>query len=72
MADKAAAAAASEKAQGAADINRDGIKVVDMSYYELLGVRADAGDAQIKSAYKKAALKVRRPFLKHADTCRQC
>ena len=60
MADKAAAAAASEKAQGPADINRDGIKVADMSYYELLGVRADAGDAQIKSAYKKAALKVRR------------
>lgn len=55
MADKAAA---SEKPQGPADINRDGIKVIDMSYYELLGVRADAGDAQIKLAYKKAALKV--------------
>ncbi|KAK9895424.1 DnaJ-domain-containing protein [Cystobasidium minutum MCA 4210] len=55
MADKAAAGG--EKPQGPADINRDGIKVLDMSYYELLGVRADAGDAQIKSAYKKAALK---------------
>jgi preprotein translocase subunit Sec63 len=59
MASKAAStAAAAEKAQGPADINRDGIKVIDMTYYELLGVRADAQDAQIKSAYKKAALKV--------------
>lgn len=57
MADKAATAE-KPQAQGPADINRDGIKVIDMSYYELLGVRADAGDAQIKSAYKKAALKV--------------
>lgn len=54
----AAAAVGAEKPQGPADINRDGIKVLDMSYYELLSLRADATDAQIKSAYKKAALKV--------------
>ncbi|CAD6579819.1 MAG: hypothetical protein CYPHOPRED_001017 [Cyphobasidiales sp. Tagirdzhanova-0007] len=38
------------------DMGRDG-RVVDMAYYNLLGIRADATDAQLKSAYKKAALK---------------
>lgn len=53
------AAAAGAKPTTADDISRDGEKVKDMSYYQLLGVRADATDAQIKTAYKKAALKVR-------------
>lgn len=42
----------------AENTSRDGQKVADMGYYQLLGVRADATDAQIKTAYKKAALKV--------------
>lgn len=38
-------------------INRDGFKVADMEYYDLLAVRADATDLELKKAYRKAAIK---------------
>ncbi|WFD40678.1 uncharacterized protein MJAP1_003666 [Malassezia japonica] len=41
----------------AANINRDGEKIVDMEYYELLGVRGDATELDLKKAYRKAAVR---------------
>ncbi|BGP17521.1 hypothetical protein JCM10213_008254 [Rhodosporidiobolus nylandii] len=38
-------------------LNRDGEKVKDDSYYKLFGIKADADDAVIKKAYRKAAIK---------------
>lgn len=40
-----------------ANISRDGEKIVDMEYYELLGVRGDATELELKKAYRKAAIK---------------
>lgn len=51
------AAAPSPEAKGPANINRDGFKVADMEYYDLLNVRADATDLELKKAYRKAAIK---------------
>ncbi|KAG0143830.1 hypothetical protein CROQUDRAFT_95774 [Cronartium quercuum f. sp. fusiforme G11] len=39
------------------DIGPDGEKIKDMSYYDLLGVRGDAADIDLKKAYRKAAIK---------------
>lgn len=39
------------------DIGPDGEKIKDMSYYDLLGVRGDATDIDLKKAYRKAAIK---------------
>ncbi|EGG08242.1 uncharacterized protein MELLADRAFT_35053 [Melampsora larici-populina 98AG31] len=39
------------------DIGPDGEKIKDMSLYELLGVRGDATDIDLKKAYRKAAIK---------------
>merc|ERR1711939_287336 len=47
----------SDEGQKAENVSVDGLTVIDMTYYHLLGVRADATDAQIKTAYRKAALK---------------
>ncbi|KAI3625126.1 hypothetical protein CBS9595_000487 [Malassezia furfur] len=41
----------------AANISRDGEKIVDMEYYELLGVRGDATELDLKKAYRKAAIR---------------
>ncbi|GAA6036720.1 hypothetical protein JCM8097_003446 [Rhodosporidiobolus ruineniae] len=38
-------------------LNRDGEKVKDPSYYQLFGIMANADDAVIKKAYRKAAIK---------------
>ncbi|GAA5974432.1 hypothetical protein JCM11641_003207 [Rhodosporidiobolus odoratus] len=38
-------------------LNRDGETVKDPSYYQLFGIKADADDAVIKKAYRKAAIK---------------
>ncbi|SPC62538.1 related to DJP1 - DnaJ-like protein [Ustilago sp. UG-2017b] len=51
-----APAAPSEPAT-ARDISRDGAKIADMEYYDLLGVRGDASDLELKKAYRKAAIK---------------
>ena len=40
-----------------ANFSRDGEKIVDMEYYELLNVRGDATDLELKKAYRKAAIK---------------
>ncbi|PKI83869.1 hypothetical protein MVES_002185 [Malassezia vespertilionis] len=48
---------ATEAPSQPANINRDGEKIVDMEYYELLGVRGDATDLDLKKAYRKAAIK---------------
>lgn len=40
-----------------ANISRDGEKIVDMEYYELLGVRGDATELDLKKAYRKAAIR---------------
>ncbi|KAM0750843.1 DnaJ-domain-containing protein [Meredithblackwellia eburnea MCA 4105] len=39
-----------------ANIGPDGEKIIDMTFYELLGVRGDADQATLKKAYRKAAL----------------
>ncbi|KAI5477018.1 hypothetical protein MNV49_006976 [Pseudohyphozyma bogoriensis] len=38
------------------NLGPDGERVVDMHYYDLLGVKSDADEATIKKAYRKAAL----------------
>jgi len=52
-----AAAAAAEAPTTSRETNRDGFKVADMEYYDLLEVRADAGDLELKKAYRKMAIK---------------
>lgn len=39
------------------DIGPDGEKIKDMTYYDLLGVRGDASDIDLKKAYRKAAIR---------------
>ncbi|KAN0061780.1 DnaJ-like protein [Thecaphora frezii] len=39
------------------NISRDGQKIADMEYYDLLGVAGDASDIELKKAYRKAAIK---------------
>ncbi|EPQ28648.1 uncharacterized protein PFL1_03951 [Pseudozyma flocculosa PF-1] len=39
------------------NISRDGQKIADMEYYDLLGVAGDASDLELKKAYRKAAIK---------------
>jgi len=39
------------------NINRDGFKVADMEFYDLLGVPANATDLDLKKAYRKAAIR---------------
>lgn len=53
----AAGAAAPSEPPTARDISRDGAKIADMEYYDLLGVRGDASDLELKKAYRKAAIK---------------
>ncbi|CBQ73115.1 related to DJP1-DnaJ-like protein [Sporisorium reilianum SRZ2] len=53
----APAAAAPTEPTTARDISRDGAKIADMEYYDLLGVRGDASDLDLKKAYRKAAIK---------------
>ncbi len=50
-------AAAPSEPTTARDISRDGAKIADMEYYDLLGVRGDASDLELKKAYRKAAIK---------------
>ncbi|GAA5999836.1 uncharacterized protein JCM10292_003764 [Rhodotorula paludigena] len=38
-------------------IGRDNVRPKDPSYYQLLGVLADASDAELKKAYRKAAIR---------------
>ncbi|EST05466.1 DnaJ [Kalmanozyma brasiliensis GHG001] len=52
-----AGAAAPTEPTGPRDISRDGAKIADMEYYDLLGVRGDASDLDLKKAYRKAAIK---------------
>ncbi|KAJ1032923.1 hypothetical protein NDA16_000202 [Ustilago loliicola] len=52
-----APAAAPSEPTTARDISRDGAKIADMEYYDLLGVRGDASDLELKKAYRKAAIK---------------
>lgn len=42
---------------GPRNISRDGDKVADMEYYDLLDVSAAATDIELKKAYRKAAIK---------------
>ena len=53
----AAAGSAPTEPTTARDISRDGAKIADMEYYDLLGVRGDASDLELKKAYRKAAIK---------------
>jgi DnaJ-class molecular chaperone len=39
------------------NISRDGGKIADMEYYDLLGVAGDVSDLDLKKAYRKAAIK---------------
>ncbi|MBW0498187.1 hypothetical protein O181_037902 [Austropuccinia psidii MF-1] len=39
------------------DIGPDGEKIKDMAYYDLLNVRGDATDIELKKAYRKAAIR---------------
>ncbi|KAK0556910.1 DnaJ-like protein [Tilletia horrida] len=52
-----AAAAAPAAESAASNINRDGFKVADMEFYNLLGVSANATDLELKKAYRKAAIR---------------
>ncbi|WFD28042.1 hypothetical protein MNAN1_003050 [Malassezia nana] len=45
------------KSSQPANISRDGEKIVDMEYYELLQVRGDATELDLKKAYRKAAIR---------------
>ncbi|WFD20324.1 hypothetical protein MCAP1_002568 [Malassezia caprae] len=45
------------KSSQPANISRDGEKIVDMEYYELLQVRGDATELELKKAYRKAAIR---------------
>lgn len=40
------------------DIGPDGEKIADMAYYDLLEVRGDASELEIKKAYRKMAIRV--------------
>ncbi len=53
----AAAAGAAPERTTPASMNRDGFKVADMEYYDLLEVRADATELELKKAYRKKAIK---------------
>lgn len=60
MADAAAAGASASAATPSdkpRNISRDGDKVADMEYYDLLDVSGNATDLELKKAYRKAAIK---------------
>ncbi|PWN94849.1 DnaJ-domain-containing protein [Tilletiopsis washingtonensis] len=42
---------------GPRNISRDGAKIADMEYYDLLGVAGQATDIELKKAYRKMAVK---------------
>ncbi|PWN35095.1 DnaJ-domain-containing protein [Meira miltonrushii] len=44
-------------AYGLPNISRDGEKVADMEYYDLLGVSANSTELELKKAYRRAAIK---------------
>lgn len=57
MADSTQKVDGAPSAEGPRNISRDGDKVADMEYYDLLGVSANSTDLDLKKAYRKAAIK---------------
>ena len=57
MAEPATAPAADAGENKPTNISRDGQKIADMEYYNLLGVGGDVSDIDLKKAYRKAAIK---------------
>ncbi|KAK0556812.1 DnaJ-like protein [Tilletia horrida] len=55
--EQGAAASGVAQDQTPKNINRDGFKVADMEFYDLLDVSAHATDLELKKAYRKAAIR---------------